>query len=115
MSMRMRHNVVVRACSMRDPCLADADLVINATPIGMGTEELPVEVERIRPGAAVLDLVYGADETGFVRAARDAGHPASDGLRMLLHQGAAAFALWFHEDADQDVMWSALLAATGRS
>lgn len=114
-SMRMRHNVVVRACSMRDPCLSDADLVVNATPIGMGTDELPVEVDRIRPGAAVLDLVYGRTETNFVRTAREAGHPASDGLRMLLHQGVAAFTLWFHDAPDQAVMWSALLSATGRS
>jgi shikimate dehydrogenase len=115
MSMRMRHNVVVRACSMRDPCLSDADIVVNATPIGMGTDELPTEIERIRPGAAVLDLVYGRNETAFARAAREAGHPASDGLRMLLHQGVAAFSLWFHEEPDQAVMWSALLEATGRS
>ena len=115
MSTRMRHNAVVRACSMRDPCLADADLVINATPIGMGTDEMPVEVERMRPGAAVLDLVYGPRETSFVLASRAAGHNASDGLRMLLHQGVAAFRLWFHEDPDVAVMWNALLSATGRS
>ena len=81
----------------------------------MGTDELPVELERMRHDAAVLDLVYSANETAFVRAARDAGHRASDGLRMLLHQGVAAFRLWLHEDPDQDVMWNALLTATGRS
>jgi shikimate dehydrogenase len=115
MSMRMRHSAVVRACSMRDPCLSEADLVVNATPIGMGTNEMPVEVERLRPGCAVLDLVYAPNETQLVRAAREAGHPASDGLRMLLHQGVAAFNLWFHEAPDEGVMWNALLGATGRS
>ena len=115
MSMRMRHPAVVRACSMRDPCIADADLVVNATTVGMGTEEMPVELERIRPGAAVLDLVYGRGETAFVRAARAAGHNAGDGLRMLLHQGVAAFRLWFAEDPDSSVMWSALLRETGRT
>lgn len=115
MAMRMRHNVVVRACSMRDPCMSDADLVVNATPIGMGTDEMPVEIERLRPGAAVLDLVYGSRETALVRGAREAGHAASDGLRMLLHQGVHAFTLWFHDEPDSAVMWSALLSATGRS
>ena len=115
MSMRMRHSVVVRACSMRDPCLSDADLVINATPIGMGTDEMPIEVDRLRPGSAVLDLVYSSHETNFVRTARSAGHRAADGLRMLLHQGVAAFTLWFHETPDEGVMWQALLSATGRS
>jgi len=115
MAMRMRHNAVVRACSMRDPCLSDADLLVNATPIGMGSDELPVELDRMRSDAAVLDLVYSARETAFVRAARDDGHRASDGLRMLLHQGVAAFRLWLHDDPDQDVMWNTLLTATGRS
>ncbi len=113
-AMRMRHSVVVRACSMRDPCLADADLVVNATPIGMGSEEMPEELERLAPHAVVLDLVYGPDETAFVRAARERGHTASDGLRMLLHQGVAAFERWFAATPDQAVMWSALLEATGR-
>lgn len=114
-SMRMRHSVVVRACSMRDPCLGEADIVVNATPLGMGTDELPVEIERIAPHATVLDLVYGRDETAFVRAARADGHTAADGLRMLLHQGARAFELWFHVRPDTAVMWNALLEATGRS
>lgn len=113
-AMRMRHSVVVRACSMRDPCLADADIVVNATPIGMGTEEMPEDLDRIAPQATVFDLVYGRDETAWVRAARDRGHVASDGLRMLLHQGVAAFQLWFAAAPDQAVMWNALLEATGR-
>ena len=115
MSMRMRHSVVVRACSMRDPCISEADLVVNATPIGMGSDEMPVEIERLRPDSLVLDLVYTPNETHFVRMARSAGHRASDGLRMLLHQGVAAFTLWFHEPPDAGVMWKALLEATGRS
>jgi shikimate dehydrogenase len=114
MSMRMRHSAVVRACSMRDPCVADADLVVNATPIGMGSDESPIEPHHIRPGAVVFDMVYGRDETQFVRESRAAGHKAADGLRMLLHQGIAAFRLWFHEEPPAEVMWKALLRSTGR-
>ncbi|HEX6573483.1 MAG TPA: shikimate dehydrogenase [Gemmatimonadaceae bacterium] len=114
MSARMRHSAVVRVCSMRDPCLHEADLVVNATPIGMGSDEIPVDLSHLREDAAVLDMVYSPDETALVRNARDAGHRASDGLRMLLHQGVAAFHLWFHEDPDPDVMWNALLSTTGR-
>lgn len=113
-AMRMRHSVVVRACSMRDPCLHDADIVVNATPIGMGTDDMPEEIERLAPRAVVFDLVYGSDETRFVREARANGHTASDGLRMLLHQGVAAFERWFATPPDQGVMWTALLEATGR-
>ena len=115
MSLRMRHSAVVKVCSMRDPCLEDANLVVNATSVGMVDDHLPVELERIRSDAAVLDLVYGRGETPFVRAAREHGHKAADGLRMLLHQGVASFGRWFGESPDQKVMWRALSEATGRS
>lgn len=114
-ALRMRHSVVVRACSMRDPCIGDADLVVNATPIGMGNNDFPAELERLAPRAAVFDLVYGrGEETAWVRAARERGHTASDGLRMLLHQGVAAFERWFAVPPEEAVMWQALLEATGR-
>jgi len=115
-ALRMRHSVVVRACSMRDPCVGEADIVVNATPIGMGTNDFPVELERIAPRAVVFDLVYGrGEETAWVLAARERGHTASDGLRMLLHQGVAAFERWFAVPPDEAVMWRALLEATGRA
>jgi shikimate dehydrogenase len=114
MSLRMRHSAVTRVCSMRDPCLEDATLVVNATSVGMVDDNLPVDIERIRSDAAILDLVYGRNETAFVRVARDQGHVAADGLRMLLHQGIASFEKWFGEEPDQDVMWRALSAAAGR-
>jgi shikimate dehydrogenase len=115
MSLRMRHSAVTRVCSMRDPCLADANLIINATPVGMSGDQLPIELDAIRPDALLLDLVYGPGETALVREARQRGHKAADGLRMLLHQGVAAFELWFQRDPDADVMWSALLQAAGRT
>jgi shikimate dehydrogenase len=113
-SLRMRHSAVVKVCSMRDPCLEDATLVVNATSVGMVDETLPVDVERLRGDSAVLDLVYGRNETPFVRAARARGHVAADGLRMLLHQGVASFQKWFGESPDQDLMWRALSEAAGR-
>ena len=114
--MQTRHSVVVRACSMRDPCLSEATIVVNATAIGIGdSDELPVEIDRLAPDAVVIDLNYGRRETAFVRAARARGHAGCDGLRMLLHQGAASFHRWFGIDADTDAMWNALLRETGRA
>lgn len=114
MSLRMRHSAVVRVCSMRDPCLEDADLVVNATSVGMLDDNLPTDLDRISAGAVVFDLVYGKNETPLVRASRDRGQRAGDGLRMLLHQGVASFTRWFGEPPDVDVMWQALREATGR-
>ena len=114
-AMRMRHSVVVRACSMRDPCLSDATIIVNATPAGMDGHSLPIEISQLAPGSIVLDLVYLPGETPLVREARAAGCTAADGLRMLLHQGAASFKRWFDAEPDRQVMWNALAGATGRS
>ncbi len=115
-AMRMRHSVVVRACSMRDPCLDEANIVVNTTPLGLTADDaMPVEMERLSADAILLDLVYARGETAWVRRARSEGHLAADGLRMLLHQGVAAFERWFGQEPDATVMWQALAAATGRS
>jgi shikimate dehydrogenase len=87
----------------------EADIVINATALGLRpADELPVDPLALRAGIPVLDLVYGPDETRLVRDARAAGHPAADGLSMLVAQGAAAFAWWFGRRPDVEVMWRAV-------
>jgi shikimate dehydrogenase len=87
----------------------EADIVINATALGLRpADELPVDLLALRAGVPVLDLVYGPDETRLVREARAAGHPAADGMSMLVAQGAAAFAWWFGRQPDLEVMWRAL-------
>ena len=100
---------------MRDPLIAEADIVVNATPVGMSSDEHPVELDRVAPNAIIVDLVYAPQETSWVRDARARGHRAIDGLSMLLHQGVAAFECWFGEEPDQSAMKKALLEAAGRT
>lgn len=74
---------------------ARADLIVNATTIGMGGGAYDWPMAAARPGAVAADAVYAPLETGLLRAARQAGLVALDGLGMLIHQGALAFELWF--------------------
>ncbi|MEO7501846.1 MAG: shikimate dehydrogenase [Gemmatimonadaceae bacterium] len=90
------------------------EIVVNATPIGLGNDDVPIPLQRLDANAAILDLVYRRGETAWVRLARADGRIASDGLPMLLEQGAAAFEIWFGEEPDRGVMWAALKEATGR-
>lgn len=94
--------------------LSGATLVINATPVGMRDEALPVEISDLPRDAHVMDLVYRPGETRWVRAARAAGHEALDGIGMLLHQGAVAFERWFGRTPDVAVMRDALQRAAKR-
>lgn len=88
--------------------LRGATLVVNATPIGMRDASHPVPLEMLPEGAAVLDLVYRAEETAWVRDARNAGHLATDGEGMLVEQGALAFERWFGREPDRNAMWKAM-------
>lgn len=89
-----------------------ADLVINATPVGMGGEDLlPGAV--FRPGQTVLDLIYSPPSTLFVERARRAGADAWGGLGMLIHQAALSFRLWTGVDAPLEAMSAAAIHALG--
>jgi shikimate dehydrogenase len=91
-----------------EAAVRDADLVINASPVGMQDESMPVRPERLAPHSAVLDLVYKPGETSWVRACRARGHRAEDGLRMLVEQGAESFRCWFGKEPNRRAMWSVL-------
>ena len=99
--------IVTRAESVRDAC-ASASIVINATPVGLSGDAVPVDVASLRDDAAVMDLAYRRGETPWVRAARARGLVAADGRQMLVEQGAAAFVRWFGEEPDRAAMLAAL-------
>lgn len=90
---------------------ADADLVVNATSVGMAGEpaEAVVDPALLGPGQLVVDLVYPV--TAFVEAARRRGATAVNGLGMLVHQAGHAFLLWTGEPAPLEAMSAAALAA----
>ena len=88
-----------------DSVAREADLVVNATTIGLRDDDFPIDPSRLRPSAMALDIVYRRGETAWVRAVRARGLRAMDGLTMLIEQGAAAFERWFGFPPDRDVMW----------
>jgi shikimate dehydrogenase len=106
-----RFPIVDRVTPSAHDAVKDATVVVNATSLGLRDgDQHPVPVESLAPDAAVLDLVYRPRETAWVKAARQQGHQAVDGLCMLLEQGALAFEWWFDIAAPRDVMRQALTA-----
>jgi shikimate dehydrogenase len=76
--------------------LAEADLLVNATSLGMtGKASLQVDIGPLKRAAIVYDIVYVPLETPLLVAAKARGHPTVDGLGMLLHQAVPGFARWF--------------------
>eukprot|EP01037_Dinobryon_pediforme_P001965 gene1965-2000_t len=86
----------VVAWSRVDEALVRADLLVNATVLGMvGKEALQLSLEALPVGATVYDIVYVPLETDLLRRARLRGHRVVDGLGMLLHQAVPGFEHWF--------------------
>ena len=89
--------------------VGEAEVVLNATSLGLRGEHLPDACERLRPDQVAYDLVYG-DPTPFLAAAAVAGAAAHGGLGMLVHQAAASFERWSGAEAPVAVMRDALVA-----
>jgi shikimate dehydrogenase len=85
--------------------IANVDLVVNATPVGLNRGDAsPIPSRLLAPHLMVYDTVYSSERTAVVSAAIEAGARAANGLSMLLHQGALAFEIWFEREAPIEVM-----------
>ena len=99
---------------------AGADLVVNATPVGMrlpalaDEDDLPLDPAHLGPGQLVVDLIYHPPVTRLLELAQARGATAVNGLGMLVHQAARAFRLWTGEDPPLPVLSAAAVAALAR-
>ena len=84
------------------------ELLVNATPIGTGSDDSPVPAELLRADLAVLDLVYRPSPTRLVREARAVGARARGGAGVLLRQAARSLELWTGRAAPLETMRGAL-------
>jgi shikimate dehydrogenase len=80
----------------KETLLADCDLLVNTTSLGMeGQPPLEISLDRLGEDAVVADIVYKPLETPLLAAARERGNVCVDGLGMLLHQAVPGFERWF--------------------
>jgi shikimate dehydrogenase len=91
---------------------ADADLIVQATTLGMSGQPKAVwPVSACRTGTIIADIVYRPLHTELLCAARGRGLATVDGLGMLIHQGVRSFDLWFGIRPDAEKARARLLAA----
>ncbi|MEG6522524.1 shikimate dehydrogenase [Desulfotomaculum sp. 1211_IL3151] len=87
--------------------VATADLVIQATSLGMAPQVdqvPPFPFQALTPQHLVCDLIYNPDQTRFLREAAAQGSRTMNGLGMLLYQGVLAFQLWTGLKAPVEIM-----------
>lgn len=87
----------------------DADLIVNATPVGLKPDDPSVLPENaFRPDQFVLDIIPTKHFPPTAAAARRAGATAIDGIEFLVGQGAKSFEIWTGLTADLGAMQSAV-------
>ena len=91
--------------------IGDADIVVNATSVGMGVDpasasvdDLPCDPSLLHATQVVVDLVYHPLRTAWLRHAEEAGGHTIDGLGMLIHQAALQQQAWLGRLPDVGVM-----------
>ena len=94
---------------------AGADIVINGTSIGLYDAEarLPLDVNTLKAGHIVADVVFSPPVTRLLRDAAARGCKTLDGLSMLVNQGVLGVQYWTGVLPDAAVMHKALAAAMG--
>jgi shikimate dehydrogenase len=113
-------SAATRLHAVPEPTAAKADLIVNATSVGMPKEpepdrpgeggglhdfkDLPLSADELRDRQVLVDLTYRDGDTALVREARARGLRCADGLDVLVHQGAASFELWTGRAAPLEAM-----------
>jgi shikimate dehydrogenase len=106
-----------------DVDIAGADLVVQATPVGMAGADAgghrgastPFDPDRLRAGQLVADLVYYPAVTPLLAAAMARGADTFGGLGMLVHQAALAIEQWTGQAAPVEAMWEAARPGGGKT
>ncbi|CAN5426391.1 shikimate dehydrogenase [soil metagenome] len=97
--------------------ISDADLVLNATSVGMGggdaADSYPCDPELLGRDQILAELIYHPAETALMRAAEARGARVANGLSMLVHQAAIAFETWTGSPAPLDAMAAAARRSLG--
>jgi shikimate dehydrogenase len=90
-----------------------ADLVINATPVGMDGSGDPIAAAPFRSGQVVVDLIYSPPTTPLMARARRSGADVWGGLGMLVRQAAGSFLIWTGRHPSLETMSAAAVRAIG--
>lgn len=84
--------------------LSTFDVIMNATPIGLNSDETPIPEKYLRKGQIVFDAVYSSVETRLIREAKKVEAETVNGKEILLKQGILQFKLFTGREAPEEIM-----------
>jgi 3-dehydroquinate dehydratase / shikimate dehydrogenase len=108
---KLAHQARARIIKRPDLKKAAFDVIINATPVGMGnSRESPLQDKEIN-ARYVFDMVYDPPETRLMKLAMERGAQVIPGIEMFVHQAARQFEIWTGKPAPWDEMLRVVLLA----
>jgi shikimate dehydrogenase len=109
----LARDLEVEAIPLAAVAQCPANILVNATPVGMepDTAGIPIDSELLGRYRLVMDIVYKPLETRLLREAKAYGAATIDGLQMLIHQATAQFEIWTGRSAPLKVMSQAAYGA----
>ena len=108
---KLAHQARARIVKRPDLKKLAFDVIINATPVGMGNvRESPLQEQEIN-ARYVFDMIYDPPETRFLKLAKERGAQAIPGIEMFVHQAARQFEIWTGKPAPWDEMLRVVLLA----
>lgn len=106
---KLAHQARARIMKRADLKKAAFDVIINATPVGMGnTRETPLQEKEIN-ARYVFDMIYDPPETRLLKLAKERGAQVIPGIEMFVHQAARQFEIWTGKPAPWDEMLRVVL------
>jgi 3-dehydroquinate dehydratase/shikimate dehydrogenase len=106
---KLAHQARARLVKRADLKKLSFDVIINATPVGMGnTRETPLQDKEIN-ARYVFDMVYDPVETRLLKIAKERGAQIIPGIEMFVHQAARQFEIWTGKPAPWDEMLRVVL------
>ena len=95
--------------------LAKADILVNATSVGMSpnVDEVLVTSDLLKSSLIVFDIVYNPIKTRLLREAEQIGAQTISGIEMLVWQGASAFEKWTGVEAPVELMREEVIKVLG--
>jgi 3-dehydroquinate dehydratase/shikimate dehydrogenase len=108
---KLAHQARARIIKRSDLKKLAFDVIINATPVGMGNvRESPLQEQEIN-ARYVFDMIYDPAETRFLKLARERGAQIIPGIEMFVHQAARQFEIWTGKPAPWDEMLRVVILA----
>jgi len=108
---KLAHQARARMVKRQDLKKLAFDVIINATPVGLGnSRETPLQDKEIN-ARYVFDMVYDPPETRLLKLAKERGAQIIPGIEMFVHQAARQFEIWTGKPAPWDDMLRVVLLA----